>query len=166
MSLPAHIPHDHYDAMYALAERMGQTEFQGRLQLETKLREFHGHDQKKGFWRLEKRVDVYRWVRFCLKCAGLWNRAERNYLNIRVERNEVMIEGLPQAFDGYTILQMTDLHADLHADFPAAVTRAIEPLQYDLLVVTGDFRTCTYGDHTGATQMTVCLLYTSPSPRD
>ena len=59
---------------------------------------------------------------------------------------------------------MTDLHADLHPDFPAAVVRAIEPLEYDLVAVTGDFRTCTYGDHTGATRAAIEILGHAKAP--
>ena len=42
-----------------------------------------------------------------------------------MEANEVPLEGLPAVFDGFRILQLTDLHADLHPDFPAAILRAL-----------------------------------------
>ena len=53
---------------------------------------------------------------------------------------EVGIRGLPQRFDGYTILQLTDLH--ISRLFPASWTRAVversNALGVDLIVVTGD----------------------------
>ncbi|MFP4166438.1 MAG: metallophosphoesterase [Opitutales bacterium] len=75
-----------------------------------------------------------------------------------MEKNEHYLERLPPEFDGFTLLQLSDLHADLHPDFPAAAARALAPLQYDCTVITGDFRTCTFSDPTGATAATVELL--------
>lgn len=53
---------------------------------------------------------------------------------------EVAIRGLPQAFDGYTMLQLTDLH--ISRLFPARWARAVveraNRLDADLIVVTGD----------------------------
>jgi uncharacterized protein len=53
---------------------------------------------------------------------------------------EVSILGLPQQFDGYKILQLTDLH--ISRLFPAAWTRAVvtrsNGLGVDLIAVTGD----------------------------
>jgi len=53
---------------------------------------------------------------------------------------EIGIRGLPAQFDGYTILQLTDLH--ISRLFPAAWTRAMvdraNALDVDLVVVTGD----------------------------
>ncbi|MEN8723953.1 MAG: hypothetical protein ACN4GF_03050 [Lentimonas sp.] len=48
-------------------------------------------------------------------------RAVRNYLDIRVEENEVFLERLPAELDGFRILQLTDLHADLHPHFVSFV---------------------------------------------
>lgn len=53
---------------------------------------------------------------------------------------EVRIQGLPQEFDGYTILQLTDLH--ISRLFPAAWARAVvahsNKLGVDLIAITGD----------------------------
>ena len=53
---------------------------------------------------------------------------------------EVGIRGLPQQFDGYTILQLTDLH--ISRLFPASWARAVversNELGVDLIAVTGD----------------------------
>ncbi len=53
---------------------------------------------------------------------------------------EVRIKNLPAAFDGYTVLQLTDLH--ISPLFPAAWTRAVvagaNAANADLVVVTGD----------------------------
>ncbi len=53
---------------------------------------------------------------------------------------EIGIRGLPRQFDGYTMLQLTDLH--ISRLFPAAWTHALvkrsDSLGVDLIVVTGD----------------------------
>lgn len=53
---------------------------------------------------------------------------------------EIAIAGLPTQFDGYTILQLTDLH--ISRLFPAAWTRAVvarsNSLGVDLIAITGD----------------------------
>ena len=54
---------------------------------------------------------------------------------------EIRIRNLPAAFDGYRLLQLSDLHASRL--FPASWVRAVVErslaLQVDLVVVTGDF---------------------------
>ncbi|MBB3393175.1 hypothetical protein FHT82_005968 [Rhizobium sp. BK275] len=54
---------------------------------------------------------------------------------------EIAIQDLPETFDGYRLLQLTDLH--LSRLFPAswaeAVVQKANDLQADLIVVTGDF---------------------------
>jgi predicted MPP superfamily phosphohydrolase len=149
----------------ALAQRMGQREFRARLELEQHMRDRCGAGQGRGAFRLEHLWDMYGCIRLCLKVSGFWNRAYRNYFDIQVERNEVVLERLPAAFDGFTILQLTDLHADLHPDFPAAVQRVIAPLRFDCVALTGDFRTCTFGDHSGATRASIEILKNVSAPR-
>ncbi|WP_010219063.1 metallophosphoesterase [Sphingomonas sp. PAMC 26621] len=58
-----------------------------------------------------------------------------------VRNIDVVIPGLPAAFDGYTLVQLTDLH--ISRLFPARWTQAVvdrtNALHPDLIVVTGDF---------------------------
>jgi uncharacterized protein len=84
-------------------------------------------------------------VRRTLKLTGLYWWASRNAAHIQVRRNPVCVSTLPSAFDGYTILQLSDLHVDIS---PAAMRRLVEllpRLNYDLCVLTGDYRGKTYG---------------------
>lgn len=142
----------------AYAARLGEEEFAARMSLEARMRERRGEGQGKGLFRFEHKVDLYAYIRWCLKLSRFWNRAVRNYFNIQVVRNTVRMAHLPPEFDGFTILQLSDLHADLHPDFPARVKEVIAPLEYDCLVMTGDFRTCTYRDHSGATAATIDIV--------
>ena len=161
--MPAQLPSP--SELDALAQRMGRREFAARQELEQQLRERRGAGQGRGAFRLQHLWDMFGFIRLCLKISGLWGRAHRNYFDIQVVRNEVVLPRLPAAFDGFTILQLTDLHADLHPDFPAAVARVIAPLKYDYMAVTGDFRTCTFGDHSGATRASIEILKDVRVPR-
>lgn len=158
--LPTTIPPE----LAAIADRMGLAEFEARLQIEQHLRERMGKGHEKGLLSLGNFFDLYGFARFCLKASGLWNRAVRNYFDIRVVQNEVVLDRLPEAFDGFRLLHLTDLHADLHPDFPAAVRQAIATVDYDLVAVTGDFRTCIFGDHTGANEATIDIFRDVKAP--
>ena len=61
--------------------------------------------------------------------------------------------------------QLSDLHADLHPDFPERVKEVIAPLVYDCIALTGDFRTCTFGEHSGATVATIDILAGLEQPK-
>ena len=147
------------------AARLGEAEFAARMAAEQGMRECRGAMQGKGLFRLENKIDLYGLIKFCLKLSGFWNRAVRNYFDIQVVNNEVRLKNLPPEFDGYTILQLSDLHADLHPDFPARVKEIIAPLVYDCLALTGDFRTCTFGEHSGATAATIDILAELEQPK-
>jgi hypothetical protein len=62
-----------------------------------------------------------------------------------VTRNSVAIPGLPDAFHGYTLLHITDLHADISLRAMRVLPDVIRTLPYDACVITGDFRGRTYG---------------------
>ncbi|MEF3081021.1 metallophosphoesterase [Luteimonas sp. SMYT11W] len=71
-----------------------------------------------------------------LSAYGTW----RAMVVPQVRQIEVPIAGLPQAFDGYRVLQLTDIHASrlLTGDWVAGVVAASNAQQADLIVITGD----------------------------
>jgi uncharacterized protein len=84
-------------------------------------------------------------VRIALQLTGLYWRARANAARIEIRSNDIAVAALPPAFDGFTILHISDLHVDLN---PAAMRRLAELLpqaRYDLCVLTGDYRGKTYG---------------------
>lgn len=89
-------------------------------------------------------VDVPDVVRYAIAgiAAALAGVGVANAVRIPpVKHLEVAIRGLPSQFDGYRVLQLTDLH--LSRLFPAAWARAVveraNTADVDLVVVTGDF---------------------------
>jgi uncharacterized protein len=80
-----------------------------------------------------------------LRATGMLARGRANAARIQVSRNTVEIPGLPHAFHGYTLLHITDLHADISLRAMRALPDVIRHLSYDACVITGDFRGRTYG---------------------
>jgi predicted MPP superfamily phosphohydrolase len=85
-------------------------------------------------------------LRGLLRISGLLEHGRRNALDIGVRRNEVKLGRLPAAFDGFTLLHISDLHLDSRPDFSACLAQVVAPLDYDLCVLTGDYRFRTHGD--------------------
>ena len=73
------------------------------------------------------------------------DRARRNAVLYRVNEIDVPIGGLPSTFDGYRILQLSDLHIDQILDEGERLRQMVADLDYDLCVLTGDYRFDTYG---------------------
>jgi predicted MPP superfamily phosphohydrolase len=76
-----------------------------------------------------------------LLLCGLFLIAGYNLLdNNRVVtvKQQVKIKNLPKAFEGFTILQVSDLHGKRFDSDQAQLLSAINHTQYDLLVFTGD----------------------------
>jgi predicted MPP superfamily phosphohydrolase len=65
---------------------------------------------------------------------------------VQLRRNDVRLPRLPEAFDGFTILHLSYLHADMSASVMERVTELALGLEYDLCVLTGDYRGRMYGD--------------------
>jgi len=84
-------------------------------------------------------------LRIVLKLSGLMKRASANALLYQLQEFEIPIEGLPRCFDGYRILHLSDLHIDEILDGGERLCQTVAGLEYDLCVLTGDFRFDTYG---------------------
>ncbi|MEW9501044.1 metallophosphoesterase [Jeotgalibacillus marinus] len=57
---------------------------------------------------------------------------------IIIEQQDIRINQLPEDFEGFTILQITDLHEKEFGDDQEQLIAAINSLQYDAIVFTGD----------------------------
>ena len=93
---------------------------------------------------------AFRALEFGLKAPGLHARGVRNAADTQVNRFEIALENLPAAFDGYTILHMSDLHADGPLDLDASIERALDGIEVDLCALTGDYRYRLAGEYEDA----------------
>lgn len=96
-------------------------------------------------FHIENWVAGHVLIRALLMLAGLHRRGRRNALNLQVRTNDIPIGRLPQAFDGFTLLHLSDLHLDMNAEFPHILSERVRALDYDCCVMTGDFRYLTSG---------------------
>ncbi|OGI48809.1 MAG: metallophosphoesterase [Candidatus Muproteobacteria bacterium RIFCSPHIGHO2_01_60_12] len=129
-----------------LAKRLGRVHLRQRLGLES---EYEAQVFHRGthFFHLENWYFAHAVIRGCLGLIGLHGRGRRNALKIRIVRNEVPLTALPAAFDGYTILHLSDLHLDMSEDFVHALIERVRAVDYDLCVLTGDYRYRTRGPY-------------------
>jgi predicted MPP superfamily phosphohydrolase len=79
------------------------------------------------------------WVRW------LRTRGERNARNAIVRPLQFAFEALPPAFCGFTILHLSDIHADGLTGLTTSLSERLHDLQVDLCVLTGDYRYRRYG---------------------
>jgi len=85
-------------------------------------------------------------IEVVLRATGTYWRGRANASKVQLKRNDVRIAHLPEAFDGFTILHLSDLHADMSAPAMQRVNEMVRDLDYDLCALTGDYRGRTYGD--------------------
>lgn len=130
----------------ALEQRIGRLHLQQRLGIE---REFEARvfGLGTGFFHLENWYSIHSLIRNSLRLVGLHGRGRRNALRVRVQHNRIALPYLPAAFDGFRILQLSDLHLDMNQRTVHAQSASVRDLDYDLCVLTGDYRAKTFGDH-------------------
>jgi predicted MPP superfamily phosphohydrolase len=134
----------------ALERRLGRRYVTQRLGLE---RDHEAEVCRKGRYSFSMNLeDPYSVlvIRKLLQVSGLYARGKRNALSIDVKWHEVLMENLPPNFEGFTILQLSDLHIDMSAGLLEVLINAIGPLDYDVCVLTGDYRARTFGSYDAA----------------
>ena len=80
------------------------------------------------------------WFEAFLRLTGLFQIGHRNAHQIRVREIKLTFPELPEAFIGYKILHLTDLHLDSSLRIEQAIIAASAGHAPDLCVLTGDFR--------------------------
>ena len=98
------------------------------------------------FFHPENWYSSHALLRKVLKATGVYWRGRSNTLSFRVTRNLVELPNLPPAFDGYTLLHLSDLHADMYPPAMEALAKQVKELSYDAVILTGDYRAWTFGE--------------------
>ncbi|MCC5805321.1 MAG: metallophosphoesterase [Opitutales bacterium] len=131
MSLPA----PSQGVVEPLRERLGPYAWARRLRIES------GAPLKAAVTlgeRILHATPVYPALVAALTASGLMPRARREFAAMRIERTTVFLPNLPPSFDGFRILQISDLHLDVDWTVAARVTGLLPSLDYDIAVFTGD----------------------------
>lgn len=116
------------------------------------------------FFHPENWYSSHALIRYCLKLSGLYWRGQRNASKFQLRENSVPLPGLPAAFDGYRILHLSDLHVDMNFDVTRELAKRVTSLDYDICVLTGDYRAQTYGEIDSALEGMELLLNSLRSP--
>ena len=147
----------------ALERRVGRLHVKQRLGIE-KDREARVFGQGINFFHPENWYSMHSIIRNTLKLLQLYRRGKRNALDIRINHNHVSVDNLPAGFEGYRLLHLTDLHIDVNPYMPDALIDRISSVEYDICVLTGDFRAKTTGsyDATLAGMERVCAHISKP----
>ena len=97
------------------------------------------------FFHIENWYSVHSLIRYGFKLLGLYRRGLKNAGCIQVRHNHVRSRKLPASFGGFTLLHLSDLHIEMSEAAMRRPTELIPNLQYDLCVITGDYRAATFG---------------------
>lgn len=151
------------DVLTVLEKRMGRRHARQRLGIE-KDHEAQIFGQGLNFFHIENLPMGRTLIRGGLKAAGLYGRGLRNAAKVELRRNPIHAPHLPKAFDGFTILQLSDLHVEMSEAAMARVVELLDTIRYDLCVLTGDYRGETWGPYDAALAGTakVCAALKGP----
>jgi Predicted phosphohydrolases len=70
---------------------------------------------------------------------------QRNATKIELRQHDVISARLPEAFDGFTLLQLSDFHVEMSEGAMTRLAAMLPDISYDLCVLTGDYRAETFG---------------------
>lgn len=102
------------------------------------------------FFHIENWYSSHSVIRTALRLVGLYKRGRRNAAQVQLRTNRIVSARLPASFDGFRILHLSDLHADMSRPAMARVAELVTGLEYDVCVLTGDYRGKTFGSYTAA----------------
>jgi uncharacterized protein len=127
-----------------LEQRLGRLHARQRLGIETD-HEAQVFGQGLNFFHIENWYSVHSVIRNTLRLAGLYGRGKRNAERVTIRHNDVSSQRLPAAFDGFTILHVSDMHVDMSQGAMKCLGELLPGITYDICVLTGDFRGATFG---------------------
>ncbi|MCC7090633.1 MAG: metallophosphoesterase [Nitrosomonas sp.] len=132
-----------------LEARLGRVHARQRLGIEAD----HGHrvfGRGLNFFHPENWYSVHALIRLAIQLVGMYERGQRNARNLQVKENLLHLPHLPAAFHDFKILHLTDLHVDMDDRNLVAMIQTVADLEYDICVLTGDYRAQTFGEIDGA----------------
>ncbi|HKK10614.1 MAG TPA: metallophosphoesterase [Bacteroidales bacterium] len=119
-----------------------------RASLETSKYKYKRSGKKsRSHWTtFERLLRVFKWF---LKLGGLYRQGMMNARNVQSEKITLAFDNLPDAFDGFTILHLSDLHIDSLRGHEDNILKAIGNQHYDTVFFNGDYRRDTSGSFRG-----------------
>lgn len=139
---PASMPPD--DIMAKLERRLGRLHARQRLGIETD-HEAQIFGQGLNFFHIENLPFSQLLIEGTLRLAGLYWQGRRNAGKVKLSKNEIVSHRLPKPFDGFRVLHLSDLHTDMSEGAMRCLRELLPTLEYDVCVLTGDYRGKTFG---------------------
>jgi predicted MPP superfamily phosphohydrolase len=147
-----------------LENRLGRLHARQRLGIEAD-HEAQIFGQGLNFFHLENWYSIHSLIRAVFKLSGLYQRGLKNAADVQVKTTDLTFASLPKAFEGFTLLHISDLHVDMNERAMQRLVELLPTLRYDLCVLTGDFRGATFGPFDAALDgmARICARLTSPA---
>jgi hypothetical protein len=125
----------HKEIREALDRRLGRARAGKRIALESATRVGHSPDRLRlfGLWVSPEAI------RTCLRFVGLYRRGLLNASAVEV-RHSFIEAPIPDPFDQFTILHISDLHVDMNPGAVERIAGLLPHLNYNFCVMTGDYR--------------------------
>ena len=127
-----------------LEKRLGRLHARQRLGIERD-HEAQVFGQGLNFFHIENLPSSHVFIRAALMLTGLYWRGLKNAGKVELRHNYIKSPELPKSFDGFTVLQLSDLHVEMSTDAVECVESLLGDVTYDLAVLTGDYRGQTFG---------------------
>ena len=135
---------DTFHSLEVSAERADWTERRERLERAGKQCRVNGVRHFRFWGVLECLAAVFE---LAMRLIGLHSRGNRNAATVELTEVELLVANLPASFDGYQILQLSDLHIDCLPQTTAHAAKLINGLRPDVCLLTGDFTKRTSGPY-------------------
>ncbi len=99
--------------------------------------------KSKSHWSLFQKLLNYFVI--LLKATGYYEKGVSNAKNILIKNIDLFFGQLSDEFEDFKILHLTDLHLDTYPGIEEKIICIIQQTDYDLCVITGDYRKSTHG---------------------
>lgn len=147
-----------------LETRLGRLHARQRLGIEAD-HEAQIFGQGLNFFHIENWYSIHAVIRGLFKVSGLYGRGVKNAADVRVRNTDLTFASLPRAFEGFTLLHISDLHVDMNKSAMQRLMELLPSLKYDICVLTGDFRGATFGPFDAVLEgmAQICALLRAPT---
>ena len=145
--------------LVVLEKRLGRRHARARLGIERD-HEAQIFGQGINFFHIENLTLSHAVIRAILMASGFYWRGRSNAAKVELRENRIVLPRLPAAFNGFTILQLSDLHVEMSEAAMERVIHLVKDASYDLCVLTGDYRTQTWGPYDAALSMACSAITT------
>lgn len=121
-----------------IRDRLGAERTTHRLSMEEKLRH-RKVSQGLGFFALEHYFSVNACIARIISLCGMRKKGLSNFLDLQIEEHQVVLPDLPEPFEGFRLMQLSDLHCDLDGRLMKCLREMIVGIPHDAVVLTGDY---------------------------